>query len=375
MTTLIACAIVPLRQLLPLDGDPILAEYPNTLQLHRSNMDSWILEKIRAASLRRMVAWTLSLGVWVLAGIGASRYFTNFFFGPFALTGRELDSIENVDDAPRYFARVTGTRVLDTGIREYNSDNTATASYYALVVGDKYLIFKSSAAPTPVAEGELVPWASDLADMLRSSDMGEMRHHLYPFYVSDESFRLSGYFAIAFLLVYGFLFVRYAVPAWRHLRDPATHPLGIRMATWGDPVGVTFAVEREFRAPRYKNWRGWRAGEQYLVESRAFNFEVHRLQDLLHAYKKVTQHRYHFVIPMGKTYEARLFWEEGTAAISGSQKKVDEILRHLQQHVPWAVHGYNPAVETLYKKQRQELVAQVRQRRSQWEQGGGSQAR
>jgi hypothetical protein len=89
----------------------------------------------------------------------------------------------------------------------------------------------------------------------------------------------------------------------------------------------------------------------------------------------VTQHRYHFVIPMGKTYEARLFWEEGTAAISGSQKKVDEILLHLQQHVPWAVHGYNPAVETLYKKQRQELVAQVRQRRSQWEQGGGSQAR
>lgn len=335
-------------------------------------MDSWILQKIRAASLRRVGAWTLSLGVWVLVGIGASRYFNNFISGPFALTGRELDSIDDVDDAPRYFARVTGSKVLDTGIREYNSNKTVSASFYALVVGEKYLIFESSASPTTVAEGELAPWPSDLADMLRSSQMGEMRHHLYPFYVSDESFRLSGYFAIALLFVYGFLFVRYAVPAWRHVRDPATHPLGIRMATWGDPVGVTFAVEREFGTPRYKNWRGWRAGEQYLVESRAFRFDVHRLQDLLHAYKKVTQHRYHFVIPMGKTYEARLFWEEGTAAISGSQQTVDAILLHLQQRVPWAVHGYNPAVETLYKKQRHELIAQIRQRRFQWEHRGGS---
>jgi hypothetical protein len=349
-----------------------LAEYPNTLQVQGSNMDSWILQKIRAASMRRVVAWTLSLGVWVLLGIGASRYFYNFFSGPFALTGRELDSIDAVDDAPRYFARVTGSKVLDTGIREYKSDNSVGATFYALVVGDKYLIFKSSAAPTTVAAGELAPWPSELADMLRSSDMGEIRHHLYPFYVSDESFRLSGYFAIAFLLVHGFLFVLFTVPAWRHLRDPSTHPLGIRMATWGDPVGVAFAVEREFDAPRYKNWRGWRAGEQYLVESRAFTFNVHRLQDLLHAYKKVTQHRYHFVIPMGKTYEAMLFWEEGRAAINGSQKKVDEILRHLEQRAPWALLGYNPAVETLYKKQRHELVAQVRQRRSQWEHRGGS---
>jgi len=353
----------------------MLAACLDILQFHESNMDSWILNKIRAASLRRVVAWALSLGVWALVAIGASRYFINFVAGPFALTGRELDSIDNVDAAPRYFVRVTGSRVFDTGIRESNSDKTITATYYALLVGDKYLVFKSSAAPPNVAEGELAPWPSDLADMLRSSDMGEMRHHLYPFYVSDESFRVSGYFAIAFLLVYGFLFVRYAVPAWRHLREPTTHPLAIRMATWGDPVGVTFAVEREFGAPHYRNWRGWRAGEQYLVESRVFTFEVHRLEDLLHAYKKVTQHRYHFVIPMGKTYEARLFWEEGTAAISGSQKKVDEILVHLQQRVPWGVHGYNPAVETLYKKQRQELVAQVRQRRLEWEHRGGSQAR
>lgn len=335
-------------------------------------MDTWILMKIRAASLRRVVAWGMSLGLWALIAVGSKRYIHNFVSGPFALGATELDTIDDVTTTPRYFARVAGSKVQDTGIREYNTgtstgdDQTASekARYYALLIGDKYLIAKSAHAASNVAEGELTEWPGDLADLLHSNDMGEIRHHLYPFYVNNESFREPGYFLLLVALAYGFFFLRYAVPAWRHVREPSTHPLEARMLRWGDSLGVAVDVEREFRAPRYKNRHGWRAGDKYLVHSSLFTFDVHRHEDLLYAYKKVTQHRYHFVIPMGKTYDAILFWEDGKATVKGSLQKVDEILALLEQRTPWAVFGVNPALEDLFKKQRQELVKQIRQRRA-----------
>lgn len=132
-------------------------------------------------------------------------------------------------------------------------------------------------------------------------------------------------------------------------------------------MGVPLDIEREFRDPQFKSWRGWRAGNRYLIQSNVFRFDVHRLQDLLHAYKKVTQHRYHFVIPVGKTYEAILYWDEGQAVISGRLKQVDRILTLLQQRTPWAIHGYSPSVEDLFKRDRRGLGKLIRERRAEWE--------
>ena len=274
-------------------------------------MDTWIQEKIRAASLRRVIVWGMSVALWVLLAAGNARYIHNFVSGPFALGAAELDSIVDITTAPRYFARVSGSKVLDTGIGDY------TGQYYALLVGDKYLIVEAKSPIPNVVEGELASWPGDLAGVLSSKEMGDLRHHLYPFYIGQESFRESGYFVILVLVVYGFFFARYAIPPWRHFREPSAHPLQARLGSWGDAVGVPLDIEREFRDPQFKSWTGWRAGNRYLIQSNVFRFDVHRLQDLLHAYKKVTQHRYHYIIPMGKTYEAILYWEEGQAVISG----------------------------------------------------------
>ena len=105
---------------------------------------------------------------------------------------------------------------------------------------------------------------------------------------------------------------------------------------------MTADVEREYNMPRYKTWRGWRAGDRYLIQSSLLGFDVHRLH-----------------------------WEERKVAIDGRQKTVDEILELLQERVPSAVHGHNPLFEGLFKKQRQEMVQQVHQRRSEWERRGG----
>src|SRR5204862_4607363 len=82
-------------------------------------MDGWISKRIRIVSRRRVIAWSLALIVGVLAATSDHRYLANFVGGPYALTQADLDSIRDVTAAPRYYARVTGNRGLDTGLRQY----------------------------------------------------------------------------------------------------------------------------------------------------------------------------------------------------------------------------------------------------------------
>ncbi len=346
-------------------------------------MDTWILKMIRAVSLRRVVAWGLSLVCGVLLATSDRRYIDNFLHGPFELGTADLDSIHNVTATPRYFARVSGSKILDTGIRQYTVHTTSgvemsrseSGAYYALVVGDKFLIVKAGRDVSSVAEGELAPWPSGLEDQLfDSKEMRALRSRFYPFYVSNESFRLAGYVVIGLALVFTFFFVRQAVPAWQHLRDPSAHPLVTRVASWGDPLGVAVAAEREFGSPRYKGGDGWRVGDTYLVQSKFFRFDVLRLQGLLWAYKKVTKHSVNF-IPTGKTHQAILACYGGSAVIKGREKHVDEILAFAQQRVPWAVLGYTPEIATLFKNKTPEFASAVEKRRSEWEHKAGQQGR
>jgi uncharacterized protein DUF6709 len=343
-------------------------------------METWIHQKIRAASLRRVVTWVLSVVGVVLFGIGARRYFDNFVRGPFELGPASLDSITDVQVAPRYFARVAGSKFIDTGLREYTVKTTGgvetsrseSATYYALVVGDKFLIVKGGPVGSTAAEGELAPWPAELEERLfNTADMRRLRPRFYSFFVSDESFRLPGYIAIGVVLVLAFLFVRYGIPAWRHYRDPGTHPLLARIGPWGDPLGVAVDVERDFGTPRYKG-SGWRIGDKYLVQSTFFTFNVLRVRDLLWAYKKVTKHSVNF-IPTGKTYEAILTCYGGAATIRRKQQQVDDILAYVQQRVPWALLGYSADAATLLKKKPQEFAGAIEQRRAEWEQKTGKQ--
>jgi len=346
-------------------------------------MDTWIFKMIRAVSLRRVIAWGVSLVGVVLLATSDGRYLYNFLRGPFELGAAELASIGDVATTPRYFARVSGSKVFDTGIREYTvhtTDGVETSrseagAYYALVVGDKLLIVKTARDVSSVAEGELAPLPSALLDQLvERKDLRALRGRLFPFYVSNESFRLAGYLVIGLGLVFAFFFVRRAVPAWRHFRDPSGHPLAQRAASWGDALGVAVEAERDFSYPRYKGGDGWRVGDKYLVQSKLFRFDALRLQDLLWAYKKVTRHSIN-LIPTGKTYEAVLACYGGSAAIKGKEKQIDEILAFVQERVPWAVLGYTPEIMTLFKNKAAEFASTVEARRSEWEHKTGRQGR
>jgi hypothetical protein len=345
-------------------------------------MDTWILKMVRVRSVRRVTAWAAALVCLALLAFGQSRYVQNFLMGPYDLGPADLDSIRDVSEAPRYFARVSGSKAIDTGIQQITvrkrsgveTGRSVSAAYYALVVGQKLLLCKSGSGSRTTLEGELVPMPGDLERQLfNTPDMQAIRGRFYPFYLSDESFRFPGYWAIAGVLVLGFFLMKQGLPAWRHLQDPTSHPLVERVNSWGDPIGVAVAAEREAHSLRFKGGGGWAITDQFLIQSTFFTFDLLRLCDLLWAYKKVTKHSVNF-IPTGKTYDALLICYGGTATVQSAEKTTDDILGFAAQRAPWAIFGFSKELEGYFNENTREFCAAVEKRRQEWTQGVGAQA-
>src|SRR5207247_8756807 len=123
-------------------------------------MDSWIVTRIRATSLRRVIVWTLALVAGVFLATSDRRYIANFLRGPHALAQADLDSIRDVTLTPRSYARVTGDRVIDTGIRQYtihtqNGIETSRAesgAYTALPIRHRFPVVGTARACSSIPE-------------------------------------------------------------------------------------------------------------------------------------------------------------------------------------------------------------------------------
>lgn len=336
-------------------------------------MDTWILQMVRARSLRRVVAWAATLAFVALFAFGQIRYIRNFLAGPYVLGAAELDAIPDAAKASRYFVRVTGSKTIDTGVQQITvkkrrgveTGREVSAGYYALVVGEKFLICKGGIASGSqlTFEGELSPLPPELeARLFNSKDMQAARGRFYPYYVDNDSFRLPGYIAIGVFLVLAAFAVTKGLPAWKHFQDPESHPIVERVQGWGDPIGIAVAAEREARRPRYKGGNGWSITDQFLVQSTFFTFDILRVADLLWAYKKVTKHSVNF-IPTGKTYEAVIHCYGGGATVQGNEKVTDEVLGFVAQRAPWAIFGYSQELETAFTKNTQSFCVAVEKRK------------
>lgn len=335
-------------------------------------MDTWVIQMVRARCIRRMAAWALALGSIILFAIAQHRYISNFLLGPFDLGQAELDAIGDISAAPYYFARVTSPKAIDTGIQQITvrkrrgveTSRSVSNAYYALVVGDRLLVVKSSAGALTTAEGELKVMPLDLdRQLFNTPAMQALRDRFYTFYLDDASFRFPGYCAIVATLLFGFFLVIFTVPAWRQLQNPLSHPVVSRVASWGDPNKIALDVEREIRTPRHKSG-GWLMTEKYLIQSTFFTFDLLQISDLLWAYKRVTKHSINFV-PTGKTHDAVLACYGGTAVVKGSEQTVDAMLAFAVEHAPWAFCGFSKELEQLND---QAFCAAVEQRRRDWAQ-------
>ena len=115
-------------------------------------MDGWIVKRIRTTSLRRLIVWSLALVGALILATSDQRYIANFLRGPYALAQADLDSIRDVTLTPRYYARVAGDRVIDTGIRQYTihtqngieTSREESGAYDAFAIGNRFLVVRTA---------------------------------------------------------------------------------------------------------------------------------------------------------------------------------------------------------------------------------------
>lgn len=324
-------------------------------------MDTWILRMVHQRAQRRVAAWGVAIALVALFTYGQSRYLKNFFGGPYALSAADLAAIGDADTAPRPFARVTGTKAIDTGIQQITVEKRngvevgqhVSANYFVLLMDDdRLLVVKgttSSGLHTSV-EGEIKRIPTDLnVQLFEDPETKAEWQRFYTFYLDEEeSFREPGYVGLVFLAVFVVLAAWQGGRALKQLRDPSAHPAVQRVYKWSDPMGTAVAAERACAAPNFKGKNGWLVADPFLIRRTFFSFDILRLSDLLWAFKKVTQHRVNF-IPAGKTHAAQLHCYGGGAEIQADEATVDSILRFAGQRTPWAVFGYDKEVEALFK--------------------------
>ncbi|HEV8096178.1 MAG TPA: DUF6709 family protein [Burkholderiales bacterium] len=337
--------------------------------------DNWVVQQIRKVCLRRLIWWGGVLACLLLFVLSQHRYIANFFQGPFTLGKAELDSIQDASSTPRYFARVSGSKAIDTGIRQITvrkragveTSRSVSGEFYVLMLEDRLLVVKGSSGPQQLtAEGELLPMRRELeAKLFNTPDMQAIKKRFYPFYIEDGSFRLPGYIAGAVIAVIGFFAVWLGAAPLKQYLAPSTHPLAQKVASWGDPARVAAQIEQQSRAPRYKSVP-WQITDQYLIQSAFFAFDLHRLTDLQWAYKRVTSSG------TAKGYNAVLVMNGGSADVRGSEKDIDAVLDLAAERAPWAVFGYSKEIEEQFNKNRQGFAATIEQRRRDWAQQAGA---
>lgn len=338
-------------------------------------MDTWILRMCRRSCLRQLAVWGAVAVLGLVLLTANARYFNNLIQGPFVMSGSELDRISDPAQSPHYFVRVAGTQAIDTGIQEITVrkrsgteiGRSVSAGFYALDIGDKFLVVKSSSGQPLIVEGELQPMPADLAgDLFGAPETAALRPLFYPFYLDTGAFRTAGYLTIVTWIAFLALAAWKALPAWRRLSDSSKHPLVQRAATWGHPMGVSVAIEQELSHAGVLKRGTWRITPSYLVNTPFFSVDVLRWCDLLWAYKQVTKHSVNF-IPTGKTYATILICYGGTATIPGSDKEADEMLQIAATRAPWAILGHSQELVKAFNEQTSAFCAAVEERRRAWQ--------
>ncbi len=335
-------------------------------------METWIIRLCRETSRRQVIAWAFALTAGVLFLIANARYVANFIRGPYPLRSAELAQISDIETTPRYFVSVHADKIMDTGIQEVTTTTEngvkegsyVSAGYYAVLVGERYLIVKSTTKPSAQIVGQLSSFPTDLSGQLFSgADGRELRSACYPFYLESEGFRYPGYWGIGIGIVFLLLFFRYGRPAWLHLRDINRHPAVRRLNQWPDPIGISVQAEREMNnGVRYRA-NGVFITDQYLILKRFFAFNLLRFEDLVWAYKKVTKRSVNF-IPTGKDYAAMLVFYGGSQSFPASQTIVEEVLTFASKRAPWAALGYSKELNDLFRKQTNAFCQAVEARRN-----------
>jgi hypothetical protein len=335
--------------------------------------NSLIHSTIRRSNRNQLILCVV--GVLLLVGLAAinTRYFYNFFYGPFSLDRKILLETSDASALQQYFVKLSGDRALDTGGQEVSRNTKSgservTASYMALLLDERFLIVKAqNDAKTTNYTGYLEAMPSDVRTEIVAdieNAVPEVRGAFLPIMLNTDSFRGTGYVGLGLGIPLFGLCLWGLARAIRRSNDSSTHPILRALGRFGPPDYVASQIDAEMLAEHPKVG-GVHLTPSWLVHAAPANLSATRIEDVVWAYKQVTQHRTNG-IPTGKTYAAQIWDRHGVRiTVIGKEPVVNQALEAVAQRSPWVLAGFSPELEKTWKQNRAAVIEAVEQRRRQ----------
>lgn len=245
---------------------------------------------------------------------------------------------------------------------------SVSASYYVAAFGNRLLLVKAHGdVPTKALQGTLKPFETkvDMA-FFNAPDVAKIRPAFYPMLLDTADFKSSGEIGFSVAVIAAIIALGIGVMAWLRFSDPRSHPSARQAANWakGNLNTVASQVESQLKAPDAVKIGSYVLTPDYLVMRKAFSFKLWRTDDVIWAYKQITQKKIYYFIPAGKTFGASINLAKESVVINGKEEAVDTLLAQLMTHKPWIIAGHSDEIAEGYKKKRAELVAWVAKKKS-----------
>ncbi len=310
------------------------------------------------------------------------RYLENCLKGPFSISREKLFSTSNPEDLKQYYVTVPADDIIDPDLTETETHSywvTTSAHYFLLRLDDHFLVVKSPYAKMePQYTGALVPFPHDNAEKFEENinaakndivahyrqKSPNMQVQFLPYMMDATSFRTEAYWLVGFCAIAAFFGISNLVKASKRMGDLNQHPAVAGLLRYGNAQDVSYQIDTEFRMGPKKIGPA-QFTDSWLVKPSFFGVDVVKLDSVVWAYEKVTQHRTNG-IPTGKTYSALIYdRHKQMVEVQGKKDQVEQILANVASKAPWIISGFTKELEKQWKASPEAVIAAVDQRKQQ----------
>lgn len=341
----------------------------------KSGNESTIEYQIGRSNRNFLISNLILLVLLILVAWSASRYYYNFFWGPFNISREELVSIDSPQSRQEYFVVVQGDTVIDSGYSKVEQtinhfadkvqSQQTVGLYQLLFVNHRLLIVYTKGPSTEISySGSLETIPSDLRTTLVKEIRSEDSVITLPYMLNATSFRNDGYLGLFILLPTVMIVLWNLRKVIRRSIDHSVHPIYKSLERHGDARQIAGSIDNEFRAQLHLvELMKCSLTENWLIVPHFLTSEFVPLSQILWIFNEKIKHSIDF-IPIFSTYKAVVITYSGERIEIGSREStVNKILSTIQERIPWVAFGFSERFNKLFRKDHRLLIAEVERQR------------
>lgn len=335
---------------------------------------------VRSSNRGWLISMMVLITLLVMAAYFSWNAYYNVISGPFETPLKDILQHQSADGLRQYYVSVRGDEVFDTGWEMVHTEDgreTKREGYAALFYNDRFLLVELTG---PFVEGvkdftgQLVPIPADVNNEILQgiyADEPALRGMFASFMLDTEDKRMEIFGGLAALAISAVLSIVLLGRTINRMADPTRHPILRALARYGEPESIAREIDTEMAMSRTPVGKNASLSQRWFAYHKGGTFHAARLQDIAWAYKQVTQHRT-YGIPTAKTYMAHVADVYGHQfSIQAKQKEVDGLLQAIAERAPWALHGYSDKLAQAWRKDRQQVLGAVAERRKAYSAAAG----